>query len=198
MTPTEILKRIKQTFDELQKMGAEVPKKEEDKQDVKMSKTLADGTEIEVTDWAVGGIVTINGTPAPTGEHTLNDGTIIVVGENGAITEIKPAQQQQPAIPEEPAGQEDMAKKLGMSEEFTKFQDTANQKFADYESKFSAYETKFADYEARLTKATKVIEGLLNLTQTLAETPTGVADASVKSSNNFKEEKQISYDALFS
>ena len=196
MTPTEIIKRIKQTFDELQNMGAEVPKKEDEKQDVKMSKKLADGTEIEVTDWAVGGIVTINGTPAPTGEHTLEDGTIIVVGENGAITEIKPAQAQQPAVPETP---EDMAKKtIGMSEEFTKFQDTANQKFADYESKFSAYEQKFSDYEERLSKATKVIEGLLNLTQTLAETPTGVADASVKSSNNFKEEKQISYDALFS
>jgi hypothetical protein len=197
MTPTEIIKKLRQTFDELQKMGAEVPKKEDEKENVKMSKKLADGTEIEVTDWAVGGIVTINGTPAPTGEHTLDDGTIVVVGENGAITEIKPAQQQQPAgIP--PSEAEDMAKKLGMSEEFTKFQDTANQKFADYEGKFSAYEQKFADYEERLSKATKVIEGLLNLTQTLADTPTGIPDQSVKNTNNFKAEKQESLDILFS
>jgi hypothetical protein len=38
----------------------------------------------------------------------------------------------------------------------------------------------------------------LNLTQTIATTPTGIADESVKANNNFKEEKQTSYDILFS
>jgi hypothetical protein len=44
-----------------------------------------------------------------------------------------------------------------------------------------------------------VIEGLLNLTQTLAESPTGTPDASIKTNNNFKaEKKEMSYDILFS
>ena len=85
-----------------------------------------------------------------------------------------------------------------MEEVFGAFQESTNQKFSDYEAKFAAYETRFADYESKLAKATTVIEGLLNLTQTLADTPTGVPDASVKSSANFKEEKKQSYDLLFS
>jgi hypothetical protein len=149
---------------------------------------LVDGTEIEVTEMGVGGIVTINGTPAPVGDLQLEDGTILTVGDNGAITVIEPSAPMT----------EDMAKKLKMEEVFNAFQTSTNQKFSDYEAKFTAYETKFADYEAKLSKATQVIEGLLNLTQTLAETPTGVPDASVKSSANFKEEKKQSYDLLFS
>ena len=54
---------------------------------------------------------------------------------------------------------------------------------------FPMYQVFCDLYQAKLKKATKVIEGLLNLTQTLAETPTGVADPIVKTTNNFKEEK---------
>ena len=89
-------------------------------------------------------------------------------------------------MPEEPPMQEDMTAK------FSAFELATNEKFASYEA-------KFADYEAKLQKATKVIEGLLNLTQTLAETPTGVADPIVKTTNNFKQEKtEKDYSILFS
>lgn len=182
MNHTEILTKLKQTFSELMQQS---PKKEE----VKMiDAMLADGTAIQITEMAVGGIVTINGTPAPSGEHKLQDGTIIVVGDNGAIMEIKPAA----AMPEEPAAQEDYGAK------FSAFETATNEKFAAYETKLSAYEQKFAEFDERLSKANIVIEGLLNLTQTIATTPTGVADESVKANNNFKEEKQINYDILFS
>lgn len=197
MTATEILKKLKQTFNELQKQGTEIPKTQDEKQNVKMmSSKLADGTEVEITDMVVGGIVTMNGSPVPVGEYTLEDGTKIVIGENGAITEIESAttETQEPVVPE------DMAKKAQMNyqEEFSKFQTSTSQKFSTYEAKFASYEQKFSDYEARLTKATKVIEGLLNLTQTLAETPTGIVDESVKSSSSFSSEKEFSYDVLFS
>jgi hypothetical protein len=90
-----------------------------------------------------------------------------------------------------------MADEIG--NKFSAFESATNEKFASYETKFSAYEQRFSDYELRLNKATKVIEGLLNLTQTLAETPTGIPDASVKSSSSFAEEKKAkSYDILFS
>lgn len=174
MNAKEIIEKLRATFAEL------VPVKEEVKL---MDATLADGTAIQVTELAVGGIVTINGTPAPAGDHTLSDGTIITVGDNGAITEIKPA----PAVeaPAAPAAED-------MTAKFSAFEAATSQKFADYEAKFSAY-------EQRLDKATKVIEGLLNLTQTLAEAPTGTPDPVVKTSNNFTEtKKEKDYSILFS
>ena len=58
--------------------------------------TLADGTIVEVEKLEVGfpvSIVAEDGslTPAPEGEHTLEDGTKIIVDANGAIVEIMPA-----------------------------------------------------------------------------------------------------------
>lgn len=181
MNHTEILTKLKQTFNELMQQS---PKKEEVKM---MTAKLADGTEIQITELAVGGVVTINGVPAPVGEHKLEDGTMIVVGENGAIMEIKEYKEEQgPAIVED------------MGAKFSAFESATNEKFASYETKLSAYEQKFAEFDERLSKANIVIEGLLNLTQTIATTPTGVADDSVKANNNFKEEKVKSLDILFS
>ena len=180
MQPKEIIEKLKLTFNELinaQPTSAPI---------AMMETTLVDGTPVSITDLVVGGVVTINGTPAPVGEHTLVDGTIIVVGDNGAITEIKVAAE----APEEVApAVEDMGAK------FSAFELSTSEKFTSYESKFAAYEQRFSDYEGRLDKATKVIEALLNVTATLAETPTGIPDAAVKTSNNFKEEKN--YDILF-
>jgi hypothetical protein len=124
-------------------------------------------------------LMTIQGVPAPIGEHQLEDGTIIVVGDNGAITEIKPA------MTEEPPMQEDMASL------FSAFQASTNEKFA-------AYEQRFADYETKLNNANSIINQLLDVTKTLAETPTGTPDASVKTQNNFKVEKEEkNYSVLF-
>jgi spore coat protein CotH len=191
MEAKEIIAKLRQTFNELVNNAAApvVPAEPMAPEMIMPTKAkLVDGTEIEVTEMGVGGIVTINGTPAPVGDLQLEDGTILTVGDNGAITVIEPSAPMT----------EDMAKKMKMEEIFGAFQTSTNQKFSDYEGKFAAYETRFADYEAKLSKATQVIEGLLNLTQTLAETPTGVPDASVKSSANFKQEKKQSYDLLFS
>ena len=87
---------------------------------------------------------------------------------------------------EEPPMQEDMASL------FSAFQTSTNEKFA-------AYEQRFADYEAKLNKANSIIDALLDVTKTLAETPTGTPDASVKAQNNFKVENQEkNYSVLFS
>jgi hypothetical protein len=174
MNTKEILEKLKVTFSELVK-GAEMPT-ETPEMVAPIKAKLKNGTEVEITELGVGGVVTISGQPAPAGEHTLEDGTVIVVGENGVITELKPVT---PVV-------EDMSAK------FSAFETATNEKF-------SAYEAKFADYEARLGKATKVIEGLLSLTQTLAEQPTGTPDPIVTHTNNFKAEKQgKNYSVLFS
>jgi spore coat protein CotH len=182
MKATEIILKLKEQFAELVNQPTQTPV-------AMISATLEDGTAIEVTALEVGGIVTIAGVPAPTGEHKLMDGTIIVVGENGAIMEIKPKVEEVP-VEEVPPMVEDMGAKFSSLENSTK------EKFATYEEKFASYETKFAQYESKLNKATQLIEGLMNLTKTLAETPTGTPDVAVK--NNFVETKKKDYSILFS
>lgn len=139
---------------------------------------LKDGTAIEISDMMVGGIVTIEGVAAPVGEHMLEDGTTLVVGDNGAIMEIKPMEDVvNPVMPDATIVQEDMSVK------FAAFESATNQKFASYEDKFAAYEVK-------LTQANKVIEGLMQLSKMLVEAPQAQADSSVKNSNAFSEVKR--------
>lgn len=179
MKAIEVLEKIREVFNEINKPIQPM---------AMLDAVLKDGTKVQVTELAVGGIVTIEGTPAPLGEHMLEDGTVIVVGENGAITEIKPKQEVEIEVemPED------------MSAKFSAFQSSANEKFSSYEAKFAAYESRFAEYENKLNKANQVIEGLLNLTQTLAQTPTGTPDNSIKAESHFSEQKMKSYDILFS
>jgi len=136
---------------------------------------LKDGTIVEVTDLAIGGIVTIQGIPAPVGEHILEDGSMIVLGDNGVIMEIKPKMEEAP-IEEAPIVED-------MSAKFAALETSTNEKFASYEAKFEAY-------EAKLSQANKVIEGLMQISKMLVEAPQVQADSSVKTSNAFSEVKK--------
>lgn len=141
-----------------------------------MEAKLKDGTIVEVTELAVGGIVTIEGKPAPVGEHMLETGETIVLGDNGAIMEIKPKAEEVEVEVEAKKDEEDMSAK------FAAFESATNEKF-------SAYESKFAQYEAKLGQANKVIEGLMQISKMLVEAPQSAPDAGVKTSNNFAEQK---------
>ncbi len=147
----------------------------EPKAEVKMMEAkLKDGTIVEVTELAVGGIVTIAGVPAPVGEHELESGDVIVVGDNGAIMEIKPKMAEEVSV--------EIPEVEDMSAKFAAFESATNEKF-------SAYENKFAQYEAKLGQANKVIEGLMQISKMLVEAPQSAPDAGVKTSNNFAEAK---------
>lgn len=195
----EIIAQLRQTFNELVK-NAEVPQPPADSAPVAapIVAKLADGTEITISEMIVGGMVTQNGQPMAPGNYTLEDSTVIIVGDNGVIIEIVTAAPAAPAT-EPPATEPpadnvpaDMVNQL--TSRFQKFENQANEKF-------KVYENKFADYEARLIKATKVIEGLLNLTQTLAETPTGNPDPAIRGSQIFnanRDKTDFSFDILFS
>jgi len=198
MNAKEIIEKLRLTFNELVNNAAapsEVAPESAPEMVAPIKAKLADGTEIEVTEMGVGGVVTIEGQPAPVGDLTLEDGTVISVGDNGAIVTITPADGSAPMVEDMKKA---MDKKMGMEEVFAAFQTSANEKFSSYEQKFADYEARFESYETRLATATKVIDGLLNLTQTLADAPTGVPDQSIKTNNNFKQEKKTSYDILFS
>jgi uncharacterized short protein YbdD (DUF466 family) len=147
----------------------------EPKAEVKMMEAkLKDGTIVEVTELAVGGIVTIAGVPAPVGEHELESGEVIVLGDNGAIMEIKPKMVDEVKV--------EVPEVEDMSAKFAAFESATN-------DKFSAYENKFAQYEAKLGQANKVIEGLMQISKMLVEAPQSAPDAGVKTSNNFAEAK---------
>jgi uncharacterized short protein YbdD (DUF466 family) len=141
-----------------------------------MEAKLLDGTIVEVTELAVGGIVTIEGVPAPVGEHTLESGDVIVLGDNGVIMEIKPKMEDEVSVEVEVPVVEDMSAK------FAAFESATNEKF-------TAYESKFAQYEAKLVQANKVIEGLMQISKMLVEAPQSAPDAGVKTSNAFADQK---------
>lgn len=141
-----------------------------------MEAKLKDGTIVEVTELAVGGIVTIEGVAAPVGEHTLESGETIVLGDNGVIMEIKPKMEDEISVEVEVPVVEDMSAK------FAAFESATNEKF-------TAYESKFAQYEAKLGQANKVIEGLMQISKMLVEAPQSAPDAGVKTSNAFADQK---------
>ena len=172
-----ILEKVSMFFAEL--VGAEdmpMPSGEPKMETKMMEAKLKDGTIVEVTELAVGGIVTIDGQPAPVGEHELESGEVIVLGDNGAIMEIKPKKEDEVSVEVEVPQVEDMSAK------FAAFESATNEKF-------SAYESKFAQYEAKLGQANKVIEGLMQISKMLVEAPQSAPDAGVKTSNNFAEAK---------
>lgn len=179
MDTKELLNKLKLTFAELVQ-SAEPKKEEPTKMSDPVKAKLADGTEVEISSFEVGGIVTIAGQPAPAGDHKLEDGTMITVGENGAITAIVP-----------PVMVEDMSAKFSALEQSTN-------------EKFKAYESKFAEYESKLNRATQVIEALTELTQRLADTPTGTPDPVVTGFKKVEMPKEpttskgINFDLLFS
>lgn len=183
MNPVELLQKVKALVFEGQ-MPAEKPMgdmpKAEDKKKEFSGYTLKDGTEVYIDKLEVGGVVTIEQetmAPAPAGEHTLADGTVIVVGEGGVISEIKPApapEMQPEAAPVESA--------VLPAQNF-------DEKFAAYDAKFSALEVENTNLKAAFAKADEAIKGLFELVEKLVKEPTTEPSEPVK--NGFKFGKQI-------
>ena len=130
---------------------------------------LKDGTEVSVSELVIGGTVMIGEAPAPAGEHELEDGTKITVGEGGVITAVTPGV----AVAAPPA-------------DYTKEFAAVNEKLTGYEAKFAGYEQKFADYETRIQKAQAMNEKLFAIVEKLAEAPT--ADPASGSGGNFNSQ----------
>jgi hypothetical protein len=92
MNAQEAILKIKALFEDnaapVKEDEADMTKVEETK--VEMAEySLMDGTKVEISALEVGGLVTIEGQPAPAGDHELMDGTEITLDENGKITEIE-------------------------------------------------------------------------------------------------------------
>jgi hypothetical protein len=89
MNAQEAILKIKALFDDnILPVEAEVDPIEETK--VEMAEySLMDGTKVEISALEIGGLVTLEGNPAPVGDHELMDGTEITLDENGMITAIE-------------------------------------------------------------------------------------------------------------
>jgi hypothetical protein len=92
MNAQEAILKIKALFEDnaapVEEVQAEETKVEETK--VEMAEySLMDGTKVEISALEIGGSVTIEGQPAPAGDHELMDGTEITLDENGIIVEIE-------------------------------------------------------------------------------------------------------------
>lgn len=183
MNPVELLQKVKALVFEDQMPADQslgmYPKDEEKKKEFG-GYTLKDGTEVYIDKLEVGGVVTVEQetmSPAPAGEHELADGTVIVVGEGGVITEVKPA----PAPEVEPEAAPVEAAVLPAQ--------NFDEKFAAYDAKFSALEEENTNLKAAFAKADEAIKGLFELVEKLVKEPTTEPSEPVK--NGFKFGKQI-------
>lgn len=183
MNPVELLQKVKALVFEDQMPADQslgmYPKDEEKKKEFG-GYTLKDGTEVYIDKLEVGGVVTIEQetmSPAPAGEHELADGTVIVVGEGGVITEVKPA----------PAPE--VAPEAAPVEAAVLPAQNFDEKFAAYDAKFSALEEENTNLKAAFAKADEAIKGLFELVEKLVKEPTTEPSEPVK--NGFKFGKQI-------
>lgn len=92
MNAQEAILKIKALFEDnaapVEEVQAGETKVDETK--VEMAEySLMDGTKVEISALEIGGSVTIEGQPAPAGDHELMDGTEITLDENGIIVEIE-------------------------------------------------------------------------------------------------------------
>lgn len=182
MNPVELLQKVKALVFEDQ-MPADQSLGDMPKTDKKQFSDymLKDGTKVSIDNLAPGGMVTIESeAPAPAGEHELADGTVIVVGDGGVITEVKPApaSDMQPPADAQPAA----AAVVLPSQNF-------DEKFAAYDAKFSALEVENTNLKAAFAKADEAIKGLFELVEKLVKEPTTEPSEPVK--NGFKFGKQI-------
>jgi hypothetical protein len=189
MNPIELLQKVKALVFEDQMPAAPAVEPTAPEKKEFGGYMLKDGTEVYIDKLEVGGVVSVEKetmAPAPAGEHELADGTVIVVGEGGVISEIKPA----PAVEPEAPAAEDLGKKY-------------EEKFSAYDAKFAALENENTSLKAAFAKSEEAIKGLFELIEKLVKEPTTEPTEPVKSGFKFgkqvdnKEEKLNSLINLF-
>jgi hypothetical protein len=150
---------------------------------------LQDGTKISCDKLEVGGVVTINGTPAPDGEHKVQDGTIIKTKE-GIIQEItSPAEEATDS-----SVTEDLSKDTVSTEMGKKMEEMAVQ-MAEVKTKCASYESKMAETEAEMKKQKEAITMLTQMIEKMATMP--VEKPAAMATNQFTAQKSEDKEERF-
>ena len=164
------------------------------------SYSLEDGTKIMIDKLEVGGIVTLeNGTPAPAGEHTLADGSKVVLAEGGVIAEIMPKQVEEDKVEIEIESAEDKKPDMEeMKEKIAKIEEELNAG----KNKMSAFEVDYSSLKDASAKAQEGLQALIALVETLvnvpSQEPAEVPNGFKKHSASTKEDKIRSYSQFVS
>ena len=166
------------------------------------SYSLEDGTKVLIDKLEVGGVVTLeDGSPAPVGEHTLADGSKVVLAEGGVIAEIMPKEvEEKVEIEIESKDYED--KKKEEDEEMKKKIAEMEGRFSAYDASFSALQSDYESLKAAFGKQGEAMQGLINLVETLvnvpSQAPAEVPNTFKKHSASTKEDKIRSYSQFVS
>ena len=178
MNAQEAILKIKALFEDnaapVKEDEANNPKVEETK--VEMAEySLMDGTKVEISALEIGGLVTIEGQPAPAGGHELMDGTEITLDENGKITEIEvKVVEASPEVDVE-AGKDYEDKKMKkMAEEF-------EAKIAELIDAKNVSDAKVLDLENKVKQGFAQVAELI---EALSNTP---SEDPIKKPNSFNE-----------
>lgn len=150
MTPKEAVEKIRTMIfgDEEKQVATPAPA-----EPLKFAEyKLKSGAIVEVDKIEVGGSVTLNGQPAPDGEHEFEDGTKIVVS-GGLITEVKKPE----AAPVVEVEVEAMKKLPGMFSEMA----TAKTDIAELRSTIE-------DQKNTIEKQTETLKQMFSLVETIA------------------------------
>ena len=150
----ELVAKAKSLFSEDVKVEE---KKEEE--EVKMAEaTLTDGTKVMYEgELAEGTIVLLeDGTAAPDGEHTFEDGTVISIEGGQVVAVAKPMTEQEMAIQK-------------LTEMVTKLETENAELKSNFEKSINKVEEKFS---AQIKESNKLTEGVLELVKTLVAEPT--------------------------
>ena len=179
MNAQEAILKIKALFEDnaapVKEDEANNPKVEETK--VEMAEySLMDGTKVEVSALEIGGLVTIEGQPAPAGDHELMDGTEITLDENGKITEIetKVVEASPEVDTEVEAGADYKDKKDQMAEQF-------EAKIAELIEAKNASDAKVLELENKVKQGFAQVAELI---EALSNTP---SEDPIKKPNSFNE-----------
>jgi hypothetical protein len=132
---------------------------------------LKDGTPVMIDKMEVGGMVTINGAPAPAGEHELQDGTKLTVGEGGIIASIG-------AATAEPAPTD-------YSSQFAAYEE----RLTTYESQFAEHTQAFQTLTQEFGQAKEQMRQLVEIVEKFMAQPS--ADTTVGNQNQFNSQKEI-------
>lgn len=190
MTTIEALNTIKQLFADAGQLGDPIPapapdnKPEPGATSVNMVSEyiLADGTKVLIDKLEAGGVAKVmdqSGAEvfAPVGEHQLADGMIIVVGENGVISEVKPVQPEAPEVSVEVEATKQMKKKLDEMVEMI------NQMKTNFESQIAEANARNQKLSTGMAQLSDVVIGMCKTPSAEPIKPTNAFSQHVESRN---------------
>lgn len=133
-----------------------------------------DGKSLNVDKMEVGGIVVLDGAPAPAGTYELEDGSSLVVDEGGVIVEVKPAADMaaEPIAPAVAPVVQAPAPVMQMESDFAALREDYGAFKQEYASYKTFSETRFRQADEQMAKQSQTITQLLELMQKIVDAPT--------------------------